>query len=155
MNKNKPFRKNKQTKISFSEIMNLIGSTCDYKFCIVDENIDEELMELAAKYGIDLTGYKHVIETSGVQHAEKRHGIKSNDRTPITLEDYLMVPYIIKNRDTIEISPATTTIRGNTVILYKKKIGYHYVYVEEVRDGKHKSLAFKSLRKRKTENPSK
>ena len=65
-----------------------------------------------------------------------------------------MVPYIIKNRDTIEIFPATTTIRGNTVILYKKKIGYHYVYMEEVRDGKHKSLAFKSLRKRKPENPS-
>ena len=65
-----------------------------------------------------------------------------------------MVPYIIKNRDTIEISPAKTTIRNNTVILYKKKIGYHYVYAEEVRDGKHKSLAFKSLRKRKPENPS-
>ena len=88
----------------------------------MDENIDEELMELAAKYGIDLTGYKHVIETSGVQHAEKRHGIKINDRTPLTLEDYLMVPYIIKNRDTMEISPATTTIRGNTVILYKKRL---------------------------------
>lgn len=154
MNKNKPFNKDKQTKISFSKLMDLIGTTCDYKFCIVDENIDEELMELAAKHGIDLTGYKHVIETSGVQHAEKRHGTKSNDRTPLTLEDYLMVPYIIKNRDTIEISPAKTTIRSNTVILYKKKIGYHYVYVEEVRDGKHKSLAFKSLRKRKPENPS-
>ena len=122
MNKNKPFNKDKQTKVSFSELMDLIGTTCDYKFCIVDENIDEELMELAAKHGIDLTGYKHVIETSGVQHAEKRHGTKSNDRTPLTLEDYLMVPYIIKNRDTIEIFPATTTIRGNTVILYKKRL---------------------------------
>ena len=77
MNKNKPFSKDKQTKISFSELMDLIGTTCDYKFCIVDENIDEELMELAAKHGIDLTGYKHVIETSGVQHAEKRHGKKA------------------------------------------------------------------------------
>jgi hypothetical protein len=33
-----------------------------------------------------------------------------------------MVPYIIKNRDTIEISPAKTTIRNNTVILYKKRL---------------------------------
>lgn len=43
MNKNKPFSKDKQNKISFSELMDLIGNTCDYKFCIVDENIDEEL----------------------------------------------------------------------------------------------------------------
>jgi len=154
MESKKAFDKNKGTKISFSELVELIGATCDYRFCIVDENIDEELMKLAAKHGIDLTGYKHVIETSGVQHSEKRHGLKSNDRTPLTLEDYLLVPYIIKNRDTIEISPATTAFRNNTVFIYKKRIGYHYVYVEEVRDGKHKSLAFKSLRKRKPENPS-
>jgi hypothetical protein len=35
-----------------------------------------------------------------------------------------------------------------------KKIGYQYVYVEEIRNGKNKSLAFKSFRKRETESPS-
>ena len=104
MSEKKPFSKDNQTKISFLELVELIGATCDYKFCIVDENIDDELMELAAKHGIDLTGYKHVIKTSGVQHSEKRHGSKSNDRTPLTLEDYLLVPYIIKNRDKLSIS---------------------------------------------------
>ena len=96
MNEKKPYNKERQTKIPFSELVELIGRTCDYKFCIVDENIYDELMKLAAKHGIDLTGYKHVIETSGVQHSEKRHGRSSNDRTPLTLEDYLLIPYIIK-----------------------------------------------------------
>lgn len=154
MDSKKPFNKENGTKIPFSELVELIGTTCDYKFCIIDENIDEELMALAAKHGIDLTGYKHVIETSGVQHAENRHGKQSNDRTPLTLEDYLLIPYIIKNRDEISFSPSKTSFRGNNVVLYKKKIGFQYVYVEEYRDGKHKSLAFKSFRKRETENPS-
>ena len=152
MNKNKPFNKDKQTKISFSELMDLIGTTCDYKFCIVDENIDEELMELAAKHGIDLTGYKHVIETSGVQHAEKRHGTKSNDRTPLTLEDYLLIPYIIKNRDNITISTSKTRQRESTVVVYEKQIEFTLYYVEEIRIGK-KSLAFQTLYKRSTKKP--
>lgn len=105
MSNKKPYNKDNQTKIPYLELIELIGTTCDYKFCIVDENIDEELMLIAANHGIDLTGFKHVIETSGVQHAEKRHGAKSNDRQPLSIEDYLLVPYIIKSRDNLTISP--------------------------------------------------
>ena len=154
MSEKKPFNKDNQTKISFLELVELIGATCDYKFCIVDENIDDELMELAAKHGIDLTGYKHVIETSGVQHSEKRHGSKSNDRTPLTLEDYLLVPYIIKNRDKLSISTSKTRQKESTVLVYEKQIGLIFYYVEEIRAGK-KSLAFQTLYKRPSKNPSK
>ena len=104
MSKKKPFDKENPTKIPFSELVELIGTSCDYKFCIIDETIDEELMALAATHGINLNGFKHVIETSGIQHAEKRHGSQSNDRVPLSLEDYLLVPFIIKNRDKVEIS---------------------------------------------------
>jgi hypothetical protein len=99
----KAFNKNNETKISFEQLMELVGTTCNYKFCIVDENIDDDLMKIAAEHGVDLTGFKHVIETSGIQHAEKRHGKSSKDRTPLTLEDYLLVPYIIKTRDKVRI----------------------------------------------------
>lgn len=153
MNEKKPYNKERQTKISFSELVELIGTTCDYKFCIVDDNIDDELMKLAAKHGIDLTGYKHVIETSGVQHSEKRHGRSSNDRTPLTLEDYLLVPYIIKNRDELSISTSKTRQRESTVLVYEKQIGLSFYYVEEIRVGK-KSLAFQTLYKRTSKNPS-
>ena len=154
MTNKKPFDKVHLTKISFSELIELIGTSCDYKFCIIDENIDDELLELAAQHNIDLKGYKHVIETSGIQHSEKRHGDKSKDRTPLSLQDYLLIPYIIRNRDEVSFSPSKTASREKSVILYKKKVGYQYVYVEEIRDGKNKSLAFKSFRKRETESPS-
>ena len=154
MTDKKPFDKGHSTKISFSELMELIGTSCDYKFCIIDENIDDELIELAAQHNIDLKGYKHVIETSGVQHSEKRHGNKSEDRMPLSLQDYLLIPFIIRNRDEVTISPSKTGTNKQNVLLYKKKIGFQYVYVEEIRDGKNKSLAFKSFRKRETESPS-
>ena len=154
MTDKKPFDKEHSTKISFSELVELIGTSCDYKFCIIDENIDEELNELAAKHNIDLKGYKHVIETSGVQHSEKRHGNKSEDRIPLSLQDYLLIPFIIRNRDEVTISPSKTGTNKQNVLLYKKKIGFRYVYVEEIRDGKNKSLSFKSFRNRETESPS-
>lgn len=154
MAKKNPFDKEQPTKISFSELVALIGTSCDYKFCIIDETIDDELIELAAQHNIDLKGYKHVIETSGIQHSQNRHGNKSADRTPLSLEDYLLIPFIIRNRDEVSFSPSKTASREKNVILYMKKIGYQYVYVEEIRDGKNKSLAFKSFRKRETESPS-
>ena len=154
MDSMKPFNKDNGTKIPFSELVELIGTTCDYKFCIIDENIDDELMQLAAKHGIDLTGYKHVIETSGIQHAENRHGKQSNDRTPLTLEDYLLVPYIIKQRDNLSISTTKTRQRESTVLVYEKQIDLDFYYVEEIRTGK-KSLSFQTLYKRPSKNPSK
>ena len=154
MTNKKPFNKEHPTKIPFSELVELIDTSCDYKFCIIDETIDDELIELAAQHNIDLKGYKHVIETSGIQHSEKRHGDNSNDRTPLSLEDYLLIPYIIRNRDEVSFSPSKPASRGKSAILYRKKIGCQYMYVEEIRNGKNKSLAFKSFRKRETESPS-
>lgn len=154
MDSKKPFNKDKRTKISFSELIELIGKTCDYRFCVIDETIDDELMELAAEHGIDLSGFKHVIETSGIQHAENRHGSNSNDRRSLSIEDYLMVPFIIKERDSVSISPQKDISHRNTILKYTKQIGDTYYYVEEIRK-KNKSLAFKSLRKRNTKNPSK
>ena len=114
-----------------------------------EDDVDDELMALAKKEGIDLTGYKHVIETSGTCHSQNRHGENSKDRVPLTVEDYFLIPYIIKNRDAVIISPSLTRIHKNRVFIYEKKIGNQYVYVEEIRRGRNKSLAFQSLRKRK------
>ena len=153
MTDKKPFDKEHPTKIPFSELVELIGTSCDYKFCIIDENIDDELLELAARHGIDLTGYKHVIETTGIQHSEKRHGSKSEDRMPLSLQDYLLVPYIIKERDKVEMSPQRDVMHHNRILIYTKRIGDTYYYVEEIRM-KNKSLTFKSLWKRQPKSPS-
>lgn len=149
MTDRRPFDKEITTKIPFSELIELINQKCDYRFAIIDNEVDEELMVLAKKERIDLTGYKHVIETSGTSHSQNRHGENSKDRMPLAMEDYFLIPYIIKNRDSVIISPSVTRIHKNRVFIYEKKIGNQYVYVEEIRRGRNKSLAFQSLRKRK------
>ena len=153
MAKNKPFDKEQPNKISFSELVELIGNNCDYKFCIIDENIDDQLLKFAAEHDIDLTGYKHVIETSGVQHSINRHGKQSKDRVPLSIEDYLLVPFIIRNRDRVNISATVTKQHEAKVLVYEKQIGLEYYYVEEIRTGR-KSLAFHTMYKRTIENPS-
>ena len=143
-----PYKKDNGKKISFEQLVELINRNCDYRFAIIDKEIDEELIALAKKQGVDLTGYKHVIETSGARHSESRHGKESFDRTPLAIEDYLMIPYIIKHRDKVEISNHRTKKHGLKTIIYRKTIGSQYVYVEEIRIGRNKSLAFVSLYKR-------
>ena len=143
-----PFNRESRIKISFEELVELINKDCDYRFAIIDNKIDEELIALAKAQGIDLTGYKHVIETSGARHSESRHGKESADRTPLSIFDYLMIPYIIKNRDMVEISNHRTKKHGLKTIIYRKTIGNQYVYVEEIRIGRNRSLAFVSLYKR-------
>ena len=154
MTDKKPFDKERQSKIPFEELINLINQKCDYKFAIIDNEVDEELMAIARKEGIDLTGYKHVIETSGVRHSESRHGNNSNDRTPLTIEDYLLIPYIIKYRDKVDISDKKTRLHGLKTFVYRKTIGNLYVYVEEIRIGRKKSLAFQTLYKRRIKKAS-
>ena len=143
----KPFE-NTGKKIPFEELVKLIDTKCDYKFSIIDNDVDDELIEKAKKEGIDLNGYKHVIETSGPSHAENRHGEKSNDRSPLSIEDYLLIPYIIKYRDAVKVSDKKTKKHKMKVFVYRKTIGNLYVYVEEIRIGKNKSLAFHTLYKR-------
>ncbi|MBQ3710678.1 MAG: hypothetical protein II887_08240 [Bacteroidales bacterium] len=89
------------------------------------------------------------METTGTYHSQNRHGEGSNDRMPLTKEDYLLIPEIIKHRDNVIISPSVTRVHQNPVFIYEKKIEDAYVYVEEIRKGKNKSLVFQSLRKRK------
>ena len=155
MAKKKPFEKENTMKIPFEVLIGLINQKCNYKFAIIDNEVDEELIALAKKEGIDLTGYKHVIETSGARHSESRHGKRSNDRNPLTLEDYLLIPYIIKYRDKVELSEKKTKLHGLNTFVYRKTIGNLYVYVEEIRIGRKKSLAFQTLYKRHIKKASK
>ena len=147
--KRKPFNKESGKRVSFKAVVEMIGNSNEYHFAIVDDQVDEELVEIARKVGIDITGYKHVIETSGTSHSQNRHGEKSNDRKPLTKEDYCLIPEIIRHRDSVIISPSVTRIHRNPVFIYEKRIGDIYVYVEEIRFGRNKSLVLQSLRKRK------
>ena len=147
--KSKPFNKESGKKASFEDVIQMIGNSKEYYFAIIDDHVDEELIEIAKKAGIDITGYKHVIETSGTHHSQNRHGEESNDRLPLTKGDYYLIPEIIKHRDSVIVSPSVTRVHRASVFIYEKRFDDYYVYVEEIRRGRNKSLAFQSLRKRK------
>lgn len=151
--KHKPFDKESGKRISFEDLIHLIGQKCDYKFAIIDYEVDDELKDIAQKVGINIDGYKHVIETTGTNHSHIRHGELSNDRTPLSFEDYLLVPYIIKCRDKVEISNNSSRSHHHKTFIYRKTIGEQYVYVEEIRIGRNKSLAFQTLYKRPIKKP--
>lgn len=147
--KKEPFNKKSGKKVSFEDVVDMIGTPSEYHFAIIENGVDEELIDIARKAGIDITGYKHVIETSGTSHSQNRHGEDSNDRMPLSKEDYFLIPEIIRHRDSVIVSPSVTRIHKNPVFIYEKKIDEWYVYVEEIRRGRNKSLVFQSLRKRK------
>ena len=96
MTDKKPFDKEHPTKIPFSELVELIGTSCDYKFCIIDENIDDELFELAARHCIDLTGYKHVIETTGINI--RKNGMVAKVKTGCRCHCKIICWYLISSR---------------------------------------------------------
>ena len=119
----------------------------------LDYDVDDELKAIAKAEGINLDGYKHVIETTGTSHSQNRHGDCSNDRKPLSLEDYLLIPYIIKCRDKVEISNNKSRSHKHKTFIYRKIIGEQYVCVEEIRIGRNKSLAFQTLYKRSIKKP--
>ena len=43
MTDKKPFDKEQSIKIPFSELVELINQKCDYKFAIIDNEVDEDL----------------------------------------------------------------------------------------------------------------
>lgn len=147
--KKEPFNKESGKKVCFEDVVNMIGTPSEYHFAIIENGVDEELIDIARKAGIDITGYKHVIETSGTSHFQNRHGEDSNDRMPLSKEDHFLIPEIIRHRDSVIVSPSVTRIHRNPVLIYEKMIDEWYVYVEEIRRGRNKSLVFQSLRKRK------
>ena len=49
MSNKKPFNKENQTMIPFEELISLIDQKCDYKFAIIDYEVDDELKEIAKK----------------------------------------------------------------------------------------------------------
>lgn len=109
----------------------------------------ETVVYIEEKFNINIIGYKYVLEASYINHALQRHGEESNDRCPINVSDFLLIPLIISSFDEIEVG----TLKKNNLksLLFKKKIGnqWFYTMATEVRTGK-KSLAFNTLYKRKT-----
>jgi ATP-dependent helicase/nuclease subunit A len=105
---------------------------------------DAEAHRIRRDAGLDVSGYTHMIDRSGLRHILASHGEGAETRAghlPIAKEDILMLPKITADCDSIE---ALVTKQGLAAIRYKKRIDGYVFYVEEVRTGK-KRLAAKTM----------
>ncbi len=104
--------------------------------------------------GVEIGGYAHILETSGVLHVEKRHGPASpeakNGGVPVRPEDYAQVESVLREPDRVVRS---VTRRGFDAVWYEKRMpdGYWY-YVEEIRTGR-RTLALETFYKSRNQNP--
>ena len=98
-----------------------------------------------------LEGFKRTIDNYAIIHTHNKHGQEkkeiSRGQVPVVMTDYLLIPEIVKVPDKISVGEKSNI--GTELIIYEKEIKeIIYFYVEEVRK-KRKSLAMKTLYKRK------
>jgi hypothetical protein len=105
----------------------------------------DEAERVKNETGLDIAGRQHVIASDYLQHIERRHGPLSGDRTPLTEDDYQLLPELISNPDQVTMSPKLHL--GMPVIEYRKQIGDLYIAAEFVRP-KAKELVLLSYLKR-------
>ncbi|MEA2553264.1 MAG: hypothetical protein QOJ65_1440 [Fimbriimonadaceae bacterium] len=105
--------------------------------------------EVAARRGIDLSGYKwHKVTSDRVRHVENRHGPAgignaAFGQVPLTPEDYAWLPKVISNPDSVHYAGMSKS--GMPVFGYQKKINGTLFYLEEVMSPRSKNLTLHSM----------
>lgn len=108
--------------------------------------------------GVDVTGYKHVLDSDRILHIEERHGIVGQENTTMkNANDIARVGYVIDNPDSIEYALDQNGKRrvsyqyGNSnhepapLIQYKKRVNGDIVVIEAVPDVSAKKLMIESM----------
>jgi len=110
---------------------------------------DSEAVLIKNRCGIDVRGYSHVIDSSGVIHALKKHGNEKEEKSrgliAINENDFQKIPKIIKARN---IAYVGKNRLGKDCLLYVAKIGATMYYVTEIRT-KNKELCLNTFYKKK------
>ena len=92
---------------------------------------DTSAQKLYEEYGIDLSGYNHVLSDNDVRHIFNRHGPHTNEAMPITADDIKSIPTIINNADEIYYLPRKDGKRG---IMYQYRHNGTTYYLEQIID---------------------
>lgn len=101
--------------------------------------VGERLIEQAKDFGLDISGFRHSIDESGIAHVLSGHGEgreKGQGQIPVALEDFLQLPEVVTDPDVVR--PGGSTRRHKLpVIIFEKTIDDGRVIVaEEVRKGR-------------------
>ncbi|RAL56988.1 hypothetical protein BSK20_01805 [SR1 bacterium human oral taxon HOT-345] len=125
---------------NLAPIINRLGTKGSKTMKILD--VSNNVKTILKKMGVESEIKGHYLSSNGVQHILKRHGEGAKDlkfyEIPVSIEDIKLIPKIISEADEIMPSPKTTGKLNRPAIIYKKKMGNKYYYVESVntKDGK-------------------
>ncbi len=110
---------------------------------IVRKSVAERAKE---KTGIDISGYKFVIDNFAIIHTFQNHGNENKEKIrnqiAVTSEYLELIPQILKYPD--KISDGGINKIGRQVIIFEKLIENNIIYVQECRTKK-KELAMQTM----------
>ena len=87
--------------------------------------------------GIDVTGYAHALDGSGLHHILNRHGVDGKalktykNQLAVAESDLKCLPEVVETPDIVEAG--RTQPNGNATLIFKKRVNGHYLVVEDVR----------------------
>jgi len=109
-------------------------------FLLVEPEIVQRVQSEA---GLIVTGYLHIMDTDSIRHIIKRHGDRREifrGQIPLVREDFLLLPAIFADPETIENGGKTKP--GRDTVHYSKVLGdFRYHYTEELRTKKNRLAA--------------
>jgi hypothetical protein len=109
-----------------------------------------EAAKIKEKTGLDIEGYKHKITNIDIRHIYKEHGNPKTEikrgQIAVTRDDIKLIPEITQNYDLVKHDARNIKFSENkTVLIYKKKIGNEYYYLETVGGKGNKDLRPKTM----------
>ncbi len=111
---------------------------------------EEIVVKVKNFWNLEIDGFKHVIEQSGINHVMRRHGPKSKElKENIIFEsDIQIIGQIILEPDEV-VTGGLSGSRNLPTVMYIKYVGeYKYYYIEEILNSK-KELRIKTFFKNK------
>ncbi len=116
------------------------------KYVQIETIESSEAEKLPKPKAISLEGFRRMIDNFSIRHIEGRHGIRSNDPTPVTEDDIRSLSEILKAPGASGLAGLTDT--GRDGILHVRYRNGWYFILEEARFG-NRVLAVTSLWKRR------
>jgi hypothetical protein len=143
--------KYRDAKIKIQKVLDLDRNARGKTYERLFEVNSELAGEILKATGIDVTGYRHSIDRSEVNHAIRRHTNKqieaSRGQIPITADDFLLIPNVIDRPDKIRFLGIDRQGR-KTIALEKFAEDGNIIIYETILTGR-KALAFTSLMKKR------
>jgi hypothetical protein len=98
--------------------------------------------------GLDMTGYEHTLTGHDLKHIYKRHGSYIKElklgQLPVRASDIALIPEITRHFDSVVLSPKRAG-NGQRILIYRKKIGNEYYYLEGINSEEERKLNPKTM----------